>query len=351
MNPDVEAKQHDRGQPAAPDAEPAATPAQLPAYPDEAQLQQLEMHNAALRLERRGLEELLIERTAELASTLAAAEAAWRAKATFLNNMSHELLTPLNGIMGMNQLLTLNISEPKQLDRLKKSQAAAYHLLELLNNVLDMARIESDKVVLNESAFDLAALLQEVVAGIGGRAKAKGLSVQLDGAAALPPLLLGDALRINQALSHLADNAVKFTERGGVTLAVEIRSRDATGIRVALSVADTGIGIAADNLERIFLAFEQGDNSTTRAYGGAGLGLAVSKTLVALMGGELEVSSSPGQGSTFAFTLNLKVATTKERTPDHLCDWHVATHINIAGSKNMAKALYETPLAEGIFAV
>jgi signal transduction histidine kinase len=286
----------------------------------------LERENAALRLAQRALEERLVARTTELVSTLEAAEAAGRAKATFLNNMSHELLTPLNGIMGMNQLLTLNISEPRQLDRLKKSQAAAYHLLELLNHVMDMARIESDKVVLNESVFDLAALLQEVVAGIGSRAKAKGLSVQLDCAAALPRFLMGDALRINQALIHLADNAVKFTERGGVTLAVEIRSRDSDGIKVALSVTDTGIGIAADDLERIFLAFEQADNSTTRAYGGAGLGLAISKTLVALMGGQIEVSSNPGQGSTFAFTLNLKAAATKERTSDELCDRHGAAH-------------------------
>jgi two-component system sensor histidine kinase/response regulator len=284
--------------------------------PDQHLGEVLERENAGLRLAQRALEESLAARTAELASTLAAAEAAGRAKTAFLNNMSHELLTPLNGIMGVNQFLTQNISEPKQLDRLKKSQAAAYHLLELLNSVLDMARLESDKVVLNESAFDLAALLQEVVAGIGSRAKAKGLTVQLDGATSLPPFVLGDALRINQALSHLADNAVKFTGRGGITVAVDVLSRNATGIRVAFSVADTGIGIAADNLERIFLAFEQGDNSTTRAYGGAGLGLAVSKALVALMGGKLDVSSSPGQGSTFAFALNLKVATKKECTPD-----------------------------------
>jgi signal transduction histidine kinase len=327
MRPSVENKQCDYYPLTAPDTAPAKTPAvKIRDYPVEELLQLLERENAALRLAQHALEERLAARTAELASTLAAAEAASRAKSTFLCNTEHEIRTPLTGIIGVNTLLMLGASEPKLLDRLKMSQAAAYRLLELLNHVLDMARIESDKVVLNESAFDLAALLQGVVAGIGSRAKAKGLSVQLDGAAALPPFLMGDALRINQALIHLADNAVKFTERGGVTLAVEIRSRDATGIRVAFSVTDTGIGVAADDLERIFLAFEQADNSTTRAYGGAGLGLAISKALIALMGGKIEVSSSPGQGSTFAFTLNLKVAATKERTSDEPCDGHTAAH-------------------------
>ena len=326
MNPSHGTKQQNGDLPAAPDSEPAKIPAQAHTYPDEAQLHRLEMHNAVLRLARPTLEDRLTERTDELASALAAVETASRAKTVFLNNMSHELFTPLNGIMGVNQLLMRNISEPWQLEHLKASQAAAYQLLELLNNVLDMARIEFDKVLLNESSFDLAALLQGVVAGIGSRAKAKGLSVQLDCAASLPPFLMGDALCIHQALIHLADNAVKFTDRGGVTLVVEIRSRNALGMQVAFSVTDTGIGIAAADLERIFLAFEQADNTSTRAYGGAGLGLAISKALIALMGGELEVSSSPGQGSTFAFTLNLKAVTQKERTPDQLRGADVTTH-------------------------
>ncbi len=314
-------------------------------------LESLERENAALRLAQRALEERLAARTADLESTLAAAEAASCAKRTFLCNMNHEIRTPLNGIMGMNQLLMLGTREPRQIERLKKSEAAIRTLLDLLSNVLDMAEIESAKVVLNESGFDVAALAQEVVSTISSRAKAKGISVHLECAAELPPCLLGDALRIKQALIHLADNAVKFTERGGITLAVEIRSSDATGMLVAFSVTDTGIGIAANDLRRIFLTFEQADNSTTRAYGGAGLGLAISKTLVALMGGEITVSSSPGQGSTFTFVLHLKEARMEDRAPDE-SRW-MTCHYSPpkAGSKNTAKAIYEASLAERIFVV
>lgn len=343
MRPNVENKQCDQHPLAAPDAEPATTPAvKTLAHPVEEQLHllALQRENAALRMAQHALEEHLAARTAELASTLAAADAASRAKIVFLRNMNHEIRTPLNGIMGMNQLLMLGTSEPRQIERLKKSEAATRRLLELLSNVLDMAEIESAKVVLNESGFDLAALTQEVVSAISSRAKAKGLSVQLECTDALPPCLLGDALRIKQVLIHLADNAVKFTERGGITLAIDVRSSDVTGVLVALAVTDTGIGIAADDLERIFLAFEQADNSTTRAYGGAGLGLAISKTLVALMGGQIKVSSSPGLGSTFAITLNLKVATKAELTPNDLK--RLACHYpsQMDGSKNTAKALF-----------
>jgi signal transduction histidine kinase len=251
--------------------------------------------------------------TTQLASVLMEADAASLAKITFLRNMNHEIRTPLNAIMGIIEILMMKIREPEQLKLLNKSNAAAHNLLELLGNVLDMEQIEEGKMELDECNFDMAALLREIVSLIENRANAKGLSVQLDCDAALPERLLGDATRIKQILINLVGNAVKFTERGGVTLSVQLKSRDAEGVQVLFAVSDTGIGIAHDHIERIFRAFEQDDNSATRVYGGAGLGLAISKSLVDLMGGEIEVSSIPGQGSTFAFTLRLKMAA-KEHT-------------------------------------
>ncbi|MDD5175950.1 MAG: response regulator [Sterolibacterium sp.] len=255
------------------------------------------------------LEEMVVERTVELARALATSEAANRAKTAFLANMSHEIRTPMNGIMGMASLLLMSAAEPKQIDRLTKLNAAAHHLLGILNNVLDIARIEANKMVLEVSEFDPAALLQEVRGSIGDAAEAKGLSLDLDCGSALPPRLVGDPLRLKQVLLNLARNAVKFTERGGVTVSAKVKERDAAGpgVLVSFTVADTGIGIEPNDLKRIFCPFEQADNSSTRAYGGTGLGLAISQSLVNLMGGQIEAISTPGQGSTFAFVVRLEV--------------------------------------------
>jgi signal transduction histidine kinase len=254
------------------------------------------------------LEELVAARTAELARALEAAQAASHAKSTFLSNMSHEIRTPMNGIMGMTSILIDDATDPKVLDRLSNIDISAARLMNILNNVLNMASIEAGKVVLDERGFEPASLLRDVLAVLEGQATAKGLSLAMACDPALPAYLLGDPVRIRQVLGHLVSNAVKFSERGEVSLSARLKALDAEGVLVQFSVADTGIGIAAENIERVFRVFEQADNSSTRAYGGTGLGLAISRSLVELMGGRLEMRSVPGEGSEFSFAIRLKVA-------------------------------------------
>ena len=265
---------------------------------------QLEMR---LLQHQQNLEQMVSERTASLARALVAAEAASRAKTTFLANMSHEIRTPMNGIMGMTALLIRNTTDPKQLDRLAKITAASHQLMDILNNVLDMAKIETGKVVLEEDVFDPAAMLADVGSSFAGQAKEKNIFIRLEIDPALPSLVQGDPLRLKQVLVNLVGNALKFTERGGITLGMQQKSRDAAGALVEFAVSDTGIGIAGADIERVFQAFEQADNSNTRVHGGAGLGLSISQSLVKLMGGQIGIESIPGQGSTFAFAVRLKV--------------------------------------------
>ena len=262
------------------------------------------------------LEEMVKDRTIELARALDAAQAASRAKSSFLANMSHEIRTPMNGIMGMTSLLLRSATDQKQIDRLKTIDAASHHLMDVLNNVLDMAKIEAGKMDLDEHEFSPAALLREAQSLLDGEANAKSLRIELETDPALPPGLLGDSLRIKQVLINLAGNAVKFTERGAIRLSVRLKKRDAEGVLAEFAVADTGIGIAPEDIKRIFQAFEQADNSSTRAHGGTGLGLAISRNLVNLMGGRLEIGSVPGQGSTFSFVLRLKVSTAADPLPE-----------------------------------
>ena len=253
------------------------------------------------------LEEMVRERTVELARALQAAQAASIAKSAFLANMSHEIRTPLNGIMGMTSLLMRGSADPKQLDRLSKIDSSAHRQLALLSHVLDMAQIEAGKMTLEEHAFAPAALLQEVRLSLERQARAKGLTIELNCDPELPAQLLGDPLRIKQVLFNLVDNGVKFTPSGRITLGVQLISRDAAGALLQFTVADTGIGIAAADIERVVQTFEQADNSNTRAHGGSGLGLAISRNLVILMGSELKIGSVLGQGSRFSFNLRLKV--------------------------------------------
>jgi signal transduction histidine kinase len=261
------------------------------------------------------LEELVKERTVELARALEAAQSANRAKGAFLANMSHEVRTPMAAIMGMTSLLVRGTTDPKQLDRLGKIDAAARHLMGILSDVLDMATLEANGVTLHEGEFDPAAVLQEVRSLLDDDAREKGLSIELDCEPALPQLLLGDPLRIKQVLINLLGNGVKFTRQGRVTLSAGLEPGNPAepgSVQVRFAVTDTGIGIAAEDIQRIVsTSFEQADNSHTRVYGGAGLGLAISRNLVSLMGSRLEISSVPGEGSTFSFVVRLKVAVAK----------------------------------------
>ena len=260
---------------------------------------------AELQLYRDHLEKLVSERTAALAVAKKEAESANVAKSSFLANMSHEIRTPMNGILGMANLLRRGGVTPAQAEKLDKIDAAAGHLLEVINDILDISKIEAGKFVLEETPISVGDISANVISILAERAQAKGIAL-LD---ETEPLLLnavGDPMRLQQALLNLASNAVKFTDKGSVTLRTVKQDELPDSVLVRFEVQDTGIGIPSEAMPRLFGAFEQADSSTTRKYGGTGLGLAITKRLVRLMGGEIGVKSTLEQGSTFWFTARLK---------------------------------------------
>ncbi|MDP1524364.1 MAG: ATP-binding protein [Rhodocyclaceae bacterium] len=265
---------------------------------------------------RENLEELVTERTDELAAAKEVAEAASRAKSTFLANMSHELRTPMNAIMGMTDLIMRRASDPKQIDQLGKVKAASAHLLHVINDILDISKIEAERLQLEHTDFRLGEILENIASLMGHKATEKGLKLLVDLQQDLPARRFnGDPTRLGQILLNLTGNALKFTERGAITLRCRCVEDHANDVLLRWEVADSGIGIEPAAQARLFTAFEQADNSMTRKYGGTGLGLAISKRLVAMMGGEIGVESAPGQGSTFWFTVRLGKATTTAVPP------------------------------------
>ncbi|MDD2991006.1 MAG: PAS domain S-box protein [Zoogloea sp.] len=255
---------------------------------------------------RHHLEQLVLERTADLSLAKEAAEAASRSKSTFLANMSHELRTPMSGIIGMLALATRRMEDAAGLDHLDKARQAADHLLAVLNDILDISKIEAEHLRLEEMPLELGSLLDKLVSVFAQKVAEKGLFLNVEVVEELARLPLhGDPLRLSQILINLAGNAIKFTERGGVTVRARIDDETPDAVRVRIEVSDSGIGIDPVAQTRLFNAFEQADNSMTRRYGGTGLGLAISKRLVKLMGGEIGVDSSLGRGSTFWFTVCL----------------------------------------------
>lgn len=249
------------------------------------------------------LEQRVNERTAQLAKAQERAEAANQAKSVFLANMSHEIRTPMNAILGLSRLLREQAA-PDQISRLDKINEAGRHLLSIINDILDLSKIEEGKLRIEQADFALDAILDHIRSMIGDAADAKGLRVEVDGGD-VPRWLHGDAMRLRQALLNYASNAVKFTERGSVTLRARLIETQGDTLHVRFEVEDTGIGILPEHQERLFHAFEQADASTTRNYGGTGLGLAITRRLVSLMGGEVGFESTFGRGSTFWFTVFL----------------------------------------------
>ena len=255
---------------------------------------------------RHHLEELVEVRTRELEEARVHAEAANRAKSEFLANMSHEIRTPMNAILGLTHLLRRAEPKPDQVERLGKIDAAAQHLLSIINDILDLSKIEAGKLVVEVIDFELPDLVGESCDIFRDRAQDKGLVLEHDIEASIPRFLRGDPLRLRQLLINLIGNAVKFTEHGSINVGIRKAPSDDGELRLRFEVSDTGIGLDAVQRERLFQPFEQADASTTRRFGGSGLGLALCQRLVTLSQGSIGVDSEPGRGSTFWFELPLQ---------------------------------------------
>jgi len=276
---------------------------------------------AELLRHRSDLEALVAERTRELSEAKAQAESANVAKSAFLANVSHEIRTPLNAITGMVHLLRRKGVSVEQGRRLDVIEQAGNHLVDIINAVLDLSKIEAGKFVLEDVPFRPATLVDNVAAILKPQVEEKGLHWEAD-LGPLPAQLLGDPTRIQQALFNYVANAIKFTEAGGITLRVRVMAEDDATALLRFEVQDTGIGIPPEAQARLFANFEQADNSMTRRYGGTGLGLAITKKLAGLMGGEVGVTSTPGQGSLFWFSARLRkaAAPTRERQDQPVAD-------------------------------
>ncbi|MFM8333843.1 MAG: ATP-binding protein [Candidatus Methylumidiphilus sp.] len=261
---------------------------------------------AELELHRHHLEDLVRWRTAEMLAAKEAAEAANLAKSAFLANMSHEIRTPLNAVIGLTHLLRKQITDAKPQAQLAKVETAAQHLLSVINDILDLSKIEAGRLGLENTEFSPAQVIERACAMLAERAAAKRLRLVQHIDLAVPAQLHGDPLRLGQVLLNFISNAIKFSERGQISVRARLLEDDGVNVLLRLEVEDQGIGISPAQQQRLFQAFTQADDSTTRKYGGTGLGLVIAKRLADMMGGEVGLNSAPGVGSVFWMTARLR---------------------------------------------
>ncbi|MBL8485153.1 MAG: response regulator, partial [Rhodocyclaceae bacterium] len=258
-----------------------------------------------LRRHRDELEATVEDRTRELVLARDHAEAASRAKTVFLANMSHEIRNPLNAIIGLTRVVKQHLDSPRQRSRMDKITDAGRHLMAIINDILDLSKIEAGRLELEMLQLELEPLFADVLSMVADTAQEKGLELVAELDPELPAMLRGDPTRLRQALLNFVSNAVKFTERGSVCLRARLDRQIPGGLMVRLECADTGMGLSPEQQARLFQAFEQADSSTTRKFGGTGLGLAINRRFAEMMGGEIGVDSAPGRGSTFWMTVRL----------------------------------------------